>query len=313
MPTLEGPPRRREEIPQFTIIEIICRGLRGHAVEVVQMANESRRYHVTHDKGTLKSPKPSHYFFDTIPQVLNNHERVIQEELGTLHRLPSGDALFIAGDTQRMSNLAERIATLAGSHIALATYEASTTLKDQIAQVRLELGDVRNPYKVAAKQELETAFGTPNPALALDALLAGGLDIVNKNAEDLRIAQGTLGRWRIVFTKRDDVERQIVAKYHELEARLKALQEGKLEGRSREQAARHISGREGLLAQLNRICLPEYWARIQDRDVQRLADFGPQIRSGKDEQAIKILEGAITKLWRVVEERTKRKKGERKK
>lgn len=309
MPALERQPRRRKEVPQFAVIERIC-----HGVEVVEMTGGQRRYHVTYEHGTLDSPAPSHYFFNTIGEVLNNHERVIQGKLGTLHRLPSGDALSIAGEAQQMSSLAERIATLAGSHIALATYEASTTLKDQIVQVRVKLGAVRNPYKVAAKQELGAAFGTPDPKLALDALLAGSLDIVSKNAEDLRIAQGTLARWRLVFDKRRRWEGTIGKAYDELGGLLKKMREGNLTANVREQEARHISGQpEGLLAQLGRISGPEYWVRIQDRDVQRLANFGQALRAGNDQSARGMLEASILKLWRVVEERVKRERGEREK
>lgn len=312
----ERTPRRRREVPEFTLIETICRGVRGHGVEVVQTTSGPRRYHVTYEKGTFEEPRLANYFFDTIAEVLDNHERVMQSKLGMLARFPSGRELRIAGGTQEMSSLADRIATLAGSHIALATYEESSRLKDEIAATEMELGNVRNPYKVAAKQELGIAVGTSDPALQLDALLAGGLDISHKASEDLRIAQGVLARWRLVFAKRRTWEGIINRRYDELGEELERLRTGGLTSDAREQAARHISGpQEGVLAQLNKIEGPEYWQRIQDRDVQRLADsgFGAHIRAGNDRMAIKILEDAISKLWRVGEERTKRERGEKEK
>lgn len=303
----ERSPRRRKETPKFTVVERIC-----HGVEVVQIGG-MRRYHVTYESGRLESPEPSNYFFDTVPEVLNNHERVVQRNLGLLVQLPQETSILIPGEAQKMSELSGKLTTLAGKHIALATYDQSTSLKSEIASCHEELGDVRNPYKVAAKQDLQAAYAAIAPPTQLDAILSSALMVRQRNTEALRIAQGTLGRWRIVFTKREDVERSILTKYRQLAVRLAALSKGELDGRVREQAARQISGSEGLLVQLNEITWPEYWQRIQDRDVQRLSDFSAHVRAGNDAAAIRILDNAISKLWRVVEDREKRERGEREK
>lgn len=308
----QPPARRGKELPQFTPIETIC-----HGVEVVAMLEGRRRYHVTYERGTLESPEQSNYFFDTAPEVLNNLERVMQRNLGLLlefPEFPEETSILIPGEAQRMNQLSGKVATLAGKHIALTTHEQSTSLKGEIASCLEELGDVRNPYKVGAKQDLQAAYAATSPPGQLDAILSSALMITQRDTETLRIAQGTLGRWRIVFAKRDrEVEGPIVRRYNELRRELLRLQRGNLSQEEREQAARHISGIEGLVAQLNRITWPEYWQRIQDRDVQRLSDFGAHLRAGNDAVAIRILEGAISKLWRVAEERDKRRSGEREK
>lgn len=305
----QPPARRGEEVPQFSLIERIC-----HGAEIVQMADGRRRYHVTYERGTFEAPQPSHYFFDSVAQVLNNHERVIQRNLGLLVQLPEGTSLLIPGEAQRMSELSGKLTTLVGKQVALVTYDESSSLKGEIASCLSELGNVTNVYKVAAKQDLEVAYVETSAAGQLDAILSSALRITQRDTEALRIAQGTLGRWRIVFAKRDEeVERPIVRRYEDLGKELKRLNGGNLTEREREQVARHISGNEGLLTQLNRITWPEYWRRIQDRDIQRLSDFGAHVRAGNDTIAVRILEHAISKLWRVAEERVKRERGEREK
>lgn len=152
MSVLERQPRRRKETPQFTVVERIC-----HGVEVVQMASGLRRYHVTYESGRLEQAEPSNYFFDTISQVLNNHERVVQRNLGLLVRLPSGIEVLIPGEAQQMSELSGRLTALSGRHTALATLEQSLSLKGEVAVCLSELGNVTNAYKVAAKQDLEVA------------------------------------------------------------------------------------------------------------------------------------------------------------
>lgn len=305
----EPQPGRTKETPQFTPIEQIC-----HGVEIVRNLDGKRQYHVMYERGTFESPLLAHYFFATADLVLHNLERVIQQKLGMLIKLPTGDRLTITGDAQKMSDLSKRIANLAGWHVSLTTYDESLALKGEIDTARKQLGRVRNPYKVGASKALGVASKTASPKTQLDALLEANVHSAEKMSEDLRIAQSILDRWRKVFAKRNrEVEGPIVKKYYELAKGSAQLQQGDLNANAREQAARHVSGQEGLVADLNKITWPEYWQRIQDPDVQRLREFGAHIRAGNDTVAAKILEGAIRKLWRVVEERQKRQRGEREK
>jgi len=56
---------------------------------------------------------------------------------------------------------------------------------------------------------------------------------------------------------------------------------------------------------------PEYWQRIQTREIQRLKEVGDLLRKEKDQEASKILAEAILKLERVVKEKEAREKAEK--
>lgn len=306
--------RRGKEAPQFSVVERIC-----HGVEVVEMTDGTRQYRVTYERGTPDSPKTVPLFFSTIPEVLNNHERVAQHEVG--HALDwSGGITIVSGELQKMGDFSQRLSPLAAYFVSPLTGRSSFDVRRKIAGFVEELKDVTNPHKVAARDQLVVVYersrvpredaGEGISTENVQGILESNREIASRMEQALKIAQGVLGRWRFVYDKREGWEELIVKKYEEVVKELEALRSGNLTARAREQAALHISAEKGLFAQLLRINGPEYRTRMMSREIQRLAKFGDHIRAENDKTAEKILEDAASKLWRVVSDREKRLKGQ---
>lgn len=307
-PELSGsgipPPTERKsrikEAPQFNFLERICRG-----VEVVEMEGGERKYHVIWERDDL----PVHTWHNTLQQVLNQHERVMERYLGTEIPLAAGKLLRIAGENQKMGELGTRLSNLSGRYLVPLRPPEPSVLKEEIFAIQAKLGQVTNEFKQKAKENLSLAMISPERTRQANGVLEANLAILERNRECLLIVQGTLARFRIVSYRRDVWEQTIENSFQELAQALDSLGRGNLTPKTKEQMARHISGaRYGIFVRLNGIVGPEYWARIQTRGIQNLARFGDFLRQGNDQRAQRILQQAILKLERVVKEKQEREK-----
>lgn len=306
--------RRGKEAPQFDVVERICSG-----VEVVQMGRK-RLYHVVYSRGGRGGKEQADYFFPTIGEVLNNQERVIQQNVGLALESSSG-FITLPGEFQRMGDLSQRIAAVVARSVSPLTQSGSRHLRGELVEFINELEQVTNPDKVEARGRLVTVYERTKPASEQDVEIVSPeevLEILRSNEglarrmrDVLGKAQGVLTKWNLVYTKREDWEILILRKQTEILDELVRLRRGNLSRGDREQAARHISGeKDGTLAVLNRISGPEYLGRVHSREVQRLSQFGTLMRAGNDRRAIRILEDAAKKLARVALDREKRLKGQ---
>lgn len=294
--------KRRKEVPQFTLIERIC-----HGVEVVQMGTGERKYHVVWEKDDT----PTHTFFSHLQAVLNQHERVIESNLGTQIPLAAKKLLHIPGETQRMAELSYRLSTLGARYLVPLKAQSTLTLKREIDEVSGDLGQVRNKYSKDAKLHLKSALLAPEESHQVDEVLKANLAILDRNKKCLGIVQGTLGRFRTVSQKREEWEAEIEKNFYHLAQRLEELQSGPSERQKKQMINEILGKRAGILARLNGISDPDYYQRIHSRSVQNLARFGEFLGEGNEKRAKRILRQAILKLKRVISDRQERKKTNR--
>lgn len=297
-----GGKSRREEIPRFSVIGGIWSG-----VEVVKMETGKetgkRKYHVV----WKKDDRPTHNFFGTIQEVLNQHERVIERYLGTVIPLEADQLLKIEGESQRMATLSSALSTLGSRYLGPLGLTDSEKLKNEVTQIRSAIGRVSNEYKKQAQEKLGSALVSPQRDKQVDHVLEANLAILERNQECLSIVQGTLTRSRRVSQKREEWEGTIERSFKELAENLDKLKE--LNKNERGLMAWHISGKgHGVFVRLQGIPGPEYWKRIQTSPIQNLAHFGDFLREGNDQRARRILREAILKLERVVTEKQERQK-----
>lgn len=279
-------------------IDRICNG-----VDVVEVKPGERKYRVTWERGKDKVCS----LFDNVRQVLNQHERVVEKYLGRDIPLLAGQLnLRIEGEAQKMGRLAIRLSSLGGQHLTPLGIRDPAGLTKEIGAISGEIGDVTNEHKLSAKHKISSAVTSPKKDTVVDNLLQANISILERNKQALEITQGTLERFRAVSKRREDWEGLITKCFYRMAKRLVELGE-KPDAGKRKQIGNEISGEEeGILARLNRISGPEYWQRIQSRDVQNLAGFRDLLRQGEDKKAERVLRDAILKLERVVIERKER-------
>lgn len=301
----------RKEAPQITVIERICRN-----VEVVEI-DGARKYRVTWKAGIAgvegakaKKGEPVVCLFDTAEQVIHQHERVLENYLGVQIPLAVGEILKISGETQKMAGISTELSSLAGQFIVPFIPKASLALKEKAGEIRLKIGQVTNAYKLKAQAELERATLSEDEQKRTQAVLDANLAILERAKECLGIVGGVTSRLRIVTRVKNKWEQTITQTFYELARIFNGLQIKNYEDpKKREQLTRHISGESewSLIGKLNAISGPEYWQRIQSREVQGLCQVGDLLREGKDERIKILLARAILKLERVVKEGEERK------
>lgn len=254
-------------------------------------------------------------FFDTAEQVIHQHERVLENYLGTQIPLAAGKILEIPGETQKMAKISRQLSSLTQEFVVPLRPEVSEKLKEKIVKIKGEIGQVTNEYKQKAQEELAKAFVSPNERERFKAVLEANLAILERTKECLGIVEGTTLRLRIITSVRNQWEEQISKAFYEMAQIVKDLENGVYaeRPRKREQLARHISGESewSLIGKLNLISGPEYWQRIQTREIQKIKEVGNLLREKKDQEALKILREAILKLERVVKEKEAREKAEK--
>jgi len=307
-----------KEKPSFQVIEKISRN-----IQVVEIGG-IRKYQVAWKAGTTgvegvapsKKGEPVMCYFDTAEQVIHQHERVLENYLGTQIPLAAGKILEIFGETQRMARISQKLSSLVQEFAIPLKPETSDRLKEKIATIKGEVGKVANEYKQKAQKELEKAFVSQDERERTQAVLEANLAILKRTEECLGIVGGTNERLRIITRKRNKWEETIAKAFYEMAQIVKDFENGVYTDHPRkiEQLARHISGESewSLIGKLNLISGPEYWQRIQTKEVQRLKEVGDLLRRGKNEEALKILREAILKLERVVKEKEAREKIEKK-
>jgi hypothetical protein len=305
---------QREEKSQANLIERICRN-----VEVVETMGV-RKYRVTwrggvEGVGGRVSGKGDMVFcyFDTAQQVINQHERVLEKYLGTEIPLAAGKILAIPGETQKMTEISQQLSSLAAQFIIPLTPQASAQLRERVLKIKEKIGRVTNEYKQKAQVELVKTLFSKDERGTTEAMVSANLAILERTKESLGIVSGTNSRLLQVTRRRNEWEEIISQTFYEMAQIVKNLADGVYDNhpRKREQLARHISGESeySLIGKLNLISGPEYWERIQSREVQKLKEVGDLLREGKNEEAKKKLTAAILKLERVVKEKEGREKG----
>ncbi len=301
----------RKEVSQIRVIEEITRN-----VKVVEIDGR-RKYQVIWRAGTVglegkesfKKGEPVVCYFETAQQVIHQHERVLEGYLGTEIPLAAGKILAIPGETQKMARISQELSSLASQFVIPFTSQSSAQLKERVLKIKEEIGRVTNEYKQKAQFKLGEVFFSQDERKASEATFLANLAILKRAEECLDIVGGTNSRLRRVVNKKAEWEETISQIFYDVAQIVKDLESGVYAGhpRKREQLARHISGQSGwsLAGKLSQISGPEYWQRIQTREVQGLWRVGELLRVGKDEEAKRVLITAILKLERVVKEKAK--------
>lgn len=303
----------RKETPQVKVVEVITRNIK--VVEIDGL----RKYQVVWKSGIAgvegvtppRKGEPVISYFDTAEQVIHQHERVLENYLGVQIPLAAGKILTIPGEAQKMAKISQELSSLAGQFVIPFTPQASAQLKEKTAKIKEEIGRVTNVYKLKTQAELAKAFLSEDEQKAAEAVLSANLAILERAKESLGIVSGTNSRLRRVTNRRNEWEQVVNSTFYEMAQIVKNLENGVYTDhpRKREQLARHLSGESeySLLGKLNLISGPEYYQRIQSREVQRLGEVGDLLRKEKDERVRTILFGVILKLERVIKEKEERK------
>lgn len=287
---------RKKEAPQFSVLERICSG-----VEVVECTGGKRKYRVVWGEKTLGVPRQC--FFTTAQRVLDQHERVVGRYLGTAIPLAVKQVVTIPGEIQQMNKLAVDLTQLRSLYENPFARESLPYFQAEIGFLQREIGQVRNPFKLRAQRELRVAEATPQVREQAQKVLEANLAILRRTEECLGIVGGTTARFEYVSNRRDRWEGLISAAYSDLAKAFDDLDKGKTTGFQFVAASKYSRFR-----QLQTISGPEYWRRIQSPDVKNLANFDAAVQNGDIKRAKRILQAAILKLKRVVQQRQERQK-----
>lgn len=294
------------------VIEEICRNVR--IVEI----DGNREYEITWGAGPadvtragLRRGKPAVCHFDNIGDVIRQHRHVLEGYLGITIGLIDGRQLQISGETQRMSQISAEISSLTQQVLVPLTPDGAATLEREAVRIMSSIGVVSNAYKQRAQERLGRMLSVEGTSEKAEVVLEANLAILKRTQESLDIVKGTANRLETIVRRRNQWEDTITKTFYGMAEIAKDLEGGKYkEFKAREQLARHISGESefSLVGRLNGIAGPEYWRRIQSREVQAVRKIGDGLRENKDEEAKRLLTGAIFVLEKVVQDKQERER-----
>jgi len=250
-------------------------------------------------------------YFDSIEQIIHQHERVIEGYLGTEIKLGAEKVLTIPGEAQKMEEISHDLFSLIGKYVAplALTPKSSSELKSAAIGIRKKIGVTKNEYKLKASHELEQAILSDDKTKNIQLVFDSNINILQRTEQILGLIEGTTNRLQTCNYHRDQWESTISEIFINLAGVLNSLRSGGYStAGERETLARRISGKDKstVIGRLNEISGPEYWQRIQSPEVKRIAKLGELFRAGNIEGTERILEEAIVKLERVVKDKQDR-------
>jgi hypothetical protein len=307
---------RRKEIAPYEVVGRISRN-----IEI----DQSGEYHVWWGEG---EGRQHHGPFETIEEVMNQHERVVMGYLGYKIPLPvrigrtfvshGHEFLQIKGESQQMAEIGTGLLGLMSEFPTLKTSQDRQRLERRLERLKSQVGAVRNTYKRAASQALEEAIVAPSSAQKMVKTADAAKDIFQRTQETISKAEGTIHRWNRCAGRRDSWERILLQIYRGLINFKKLADEGKLTDAAKRnlvaQIYRRSQGRlkSGYLELLELVTGQPYKERTEDPRIKRLGRVENYVSQGDDEALRRTLEGAIDCLWRVADDRRKRIEGEKK-
>lgn len=309
--------RKKKEVLEYKVVDRISKK--------IEIDDPQGRYHVWWGEGVERR----HHEFETIEEVMDQHERVVLGYLGYRISLPvrigktfvghGQEFLEMKGESQKMAEIGNTLLNLGAEFQSIKTREDRARLQRRLEGLKFRIGAARSAHKQAAARALEAAIVTPQVGVKMEKTGEAAKDIFERVQDTIDKTKGVIRRWNLCEEKRDKWEKILLKIYEGLIGFRKMMDEGKLDEEEKRKMVGKICGvnikgklKRGYIEWSTLITGLPYKERVEDPRFKRLAKVEEYVLSGDDEALARTLDNAIKCLWRVWDDRRIRFEGEKK-
>lgn len=216
------------------------------------------------------------------------------------------DLLLIAGENEQARGLAQQAERI----IAYSNHGAVTSerMKRELADIARRIENVRNPYKVEAKNRIASAISAEDKPNIQKETLAASDALLRRAQEGTSITRSLFDRGIALLEWVKLQEIAILRLKSVLGQALTDISSGKINSQRWEYFTRDLSGDHSLLGDIENIRGRPYSELAKRRELVRLRGAREAVVSGNTERVRGIFEQAYIPLLQVSEEKHAREK-----